>query len=306
MIQQSAPEIIYSALTLRDEINDISSRLEGVGAVFGSISLPLPRLSPSELGFIRVVSWLYVHYFESGKLGTEFLTELVGEYSVNMVELSKSHRSLVQRLRTYCQHNLDPSQSHSKEIRIACEQWFNQNCGTRVPRSDEHWETILRVIILDACAYLGCLRDILRCIETDAEASQIINQWTLRISRFHAPHEFDELITEVAADFGREGIDPMRLRKRYYDRWRKEFEVKTDNCDFHVEARKLIEHVLLSEQQEVLPITGKDIMEKFSIAPGPRIKEILLEARQIYNTQPCNKEALLEIISQNLFNKTED
>lgn len=298
MTQQSAPEIIYGALTLRDEINEISSRFEGIGAVFGSISLSLPRLSPSELGFIRVVSWLYVHYFESGKLGTEFLTELVGEYSNDMVEASKSHRSLIQRLRTYCQHNLDPSQSHSREIRSACETWFNKNCGTRVPRSDQHWETILRTIILDACAYLECLRDILRHIEADAEASQVLNQWQLRVSRFHAPHEFDELIAEVAADFGREGLDPVRLRKRHYDKWRKEFEIKTDDCDFHVEARKLIEHVLLSEQQDVLPITGKDIMEKLSIPPGPRIKEILLEARNLYSANPCTKEKLIEKLAE--------
>lgn len=300
MIAQTAPEIMYRALTLRDEINDISSRFEDIGAVFGSVSLALPRLEPSELGFIRVVSWLYVHYFESGKLGTEFLTEIIREHASEKFEPSKEHRTLVQRLRTYCQHNLDPSQDHSKDISRACEAWFNSHCGTPVPRADEHWENILRVISFDASSYLGCLRDILRHIESDPESTQILNQWKLRISRFHAPHEFDALIGEVAADFGRESLDPVKLRRRYYDKWRKEFEIRTDNCDFRVEARKLIEHVLLSEQQDVLPITGRDVMSTFNVPPGPRVKEILLEARQRYETAPCTKEELLEIIAKTL------
>lgn len=297
MTLQTPPETMYRALTLRDEINDISSRLENIGAVFGAVSLALPRLEPAELGFIRVVSWLYVHYFESGKLGTEFLTEILREYAVEKAETSKEHRALVQRLRTYCQHNLDPSQDHSKDINRVCEAWFNSHCGTPVPRADEHWEKILRVISSDASTYLGCLRDTLRQIEASSEASQIMSQWQLRISRFHAPHEFDALIVEVAADLGKNSLDPVRLRKRYYDRWRKEFEVKTDDYDFHVEARKLIEHVLLSEQQDVLPITGLDIMETFNIPPGPRVKEVLLEAKQLYDVSPCAKEELLSKIS---------
>lgn len=291
---------MYNALTLRDEINDISSRFENIGPVFGSVSLALPRLEPAELGFIRVVSWLYVHYFESGKLGTEFLTELIRRFAAEKAESSQKHRSLVQRLRTYCQHNLDPSQDHSKDISRACESWFSSHCGTPVPRADEHWEKILRVISSDASMYLGCLRDILRIIESDPEAAQITSQWQLRIRRFHAPHEFDALISEVAADLGKEGLDPVKLRKRYYDKWRKEFEVKTDDCNFDLEARKLIEHVLLSEQQSVLPITGLDVMNALNIPPGPRVKEILLEARHIYDTSPCIKEELLERLSEQL------
>lgn len=293
MIAQTAPEIMYQALTLRDEINDISSKFENIDSVFGPVSLALPRLAPAELGFIRVVSWLYVHYFESGKLGTEFLTDIIRVYAPEKLDESKSHRNLVQRLRTYCQHNLDPSQEHSKEINSTCESWFSTHCGTPVPRADEHWENILRVISLDASSYLTCLRDILRKIETDPEATQIKHQWQLKITRFYAPHKFDTLIIEVAADLGRESLDPIKLRKRYYDKWRKEFEVKTDDCDFYIEARKLIEHVLLSEQQDVLPITGLDIMKRFNLVPGPKVKEALLNARRFYDIKPCTKEDLL-------------
>lgn len=294
MSKTSNAEIMYSALALRGEINDISSKFEGVGDVFESVSLNLPRLEPAELGFIRVVSWLYVHYFESGKLGTEFLTALIQEYVVESSEFSKKHREIIQRLRTYCQHNLDPSQHHSKEIQRVCEDWFYSHCGTRTPRSDAHWEKLLDIICCEAVKYLECLRDVLRGVEADPACLQITEQWVLRVSRFHAPHKFDELISEVAADFGRAGIDAVKLRKRYYDRWRKEFEVKTDDCDFYVEARKLVEHVLLMEQLDVLPITGQDVMTFFEVPPGPRVKEILLIARQLYGSEPCSKEVLVE------------
>lgn len=294
MSQPSIAEVMYRALALRDEINDISSKFDGVGAVFDSVSLSLPRLEPAELGFIRVISWLYVHYFESGKLGTEFLTALVQKYAVESFESSKQHREAVQRLRTYCQHNLDPSQNHSKDIQRACEDWFYDCCGTRTPRSDVHWEKLLSIISQDSAKYLECLRDALRSIEADSACHQVIEQWVLRVSRFHAPHKFDEIISEVAADLGREGLDAVKLRRRYYDKWRKEFEVKTDDCDFYVEARKLIEHVLLLEQLDVLPINGQDVMKAFDVPPGPRVKDILLLARQLYDAGPCSKDLLLE------------
>jgi len=293
-MSDSIQAAMYEALQLREEVNAIACGFNPVNQVFSATSLGLPGLNPSELGFIRVVSWLYVHYYEVGKLGTEFLTELVSAYALEFGDRPKAHRTMIQRLRTYCQHNLAPTETHSIEIQRECESWFFANCGSKRPGVEEHWNKLLRSLICEAIEYFTYLRDTLRKIELDESKTQLIEQWALRISRFHAPHKFDRIIEEVASDFGREGLDAVRFRKRYYDRWRKEFELRLDNCDFEREARKLIEHALLSEQQNVLPIDGRDVMELLEIPPGPKIKDALLLARQIHELNPCNKEELIQ------------
>jgi hypothetical protein len=291
---------MYDVLSLRDHINVISSKFVGIGPVFGPISLNLPKLEPAELGFIRVVSWLFVGYFEIGKLGTEFLSELAVTFNISTDQLNLTHRKRVQQLRTYCQHNLKPDEAHTKEIQSACEGWFTENCGTPAPSDNTHWERILLALISEARFYFGGLEKVLRKIEQSESREQILGQWALRISRFHAPHEFDKVVAAVAADFGRESFDSVKFRKRYYDRWRKEFEVRTDDCDFEREARKLIEHALLSELENVLPINGTDIMREFSIPPGHEVKNILAIAKEIFNSAPCTNDRLYHLIRERI------
>ena len=293
-MSDSIQAAMYEALQLREEVNAIACGFDSVNHVFSNTSLSLPGLMPSELGFIRVVSWLYVHYYEVGKLGTEFLTELVSAYALEFGQRPKMHRIMIQRLRTYCQHNLTPTEVHSIEIQQECESWFFANCGSKRPGIEEHWNKLLFAIVLEATEYFTYLRDTLRKIELDESKTQLIEQWGLRISRFHAPYKFDLIIQEVASDFGREGLDAVKFRRRYYDRWRKEFEVKLDGCDFAREARKLVEHALLSEQQNVLPLDGRDVMEMLELPPGPKVRDALLRARKLYDANPCSKEELIQ------------
>lgn len=284
---------MYEALQLRDQINAISKGFNSIGPVFGPISLSLPRLAPAELGFIRVVSWLFVQYFETGKLGTEFIGELASARNLENVNLIQQHRVRVQYLRTYCQHNLKPAEEHSQELQTCCEIWFKEHCGTHAPSDEAHWENILNALLDEAKDYFEFIQKVLRTIEKDDSFAQIIEQWELRISRFHAPFKFDEVILAVAADWGRDNIDAIKFRKRFYDKWRKEFEVRTDNCNFECEARKLVELAFLNEQENVLPISGTDVMETFDVPPGKDVGEILKMARELFKENPCNREDLL-------------
>lgn len=296
----SAKSKMYELLEFLNEINNISSKLPNIGPVFNHVSLSLPKLDPSELGFIRVVSWLYVQYYEAGKLRSELLTRTFSVYQLDESGERADHRIRIQKLRTYTQHNLSPSESHSKNIESACEEWFRVSCGTNVPGTEEHWQKLLFAIIEDAKKYLECLRDALRHVEQDESKEQLLQQWTLRINQYHAPYEFDRIISIVTTDLGRDAIDVVKFRKRYYDKWRKEFEVRTDDCDFENEARKLIEHALLSEQQNILPLNGKDIMNIFHIAPGPKLAEVLNLARDLFTIQPCSKNELITKLKEKL------
>jgi isoleucyl-tRNA synthetase len=131
-------------------------------------------------------------------------------------------------------------------------------------------------------------------IDADESKSQIIQEWSNRVARHHPPEAFDKIIATVANDLGREYLDVVRLRNRFYDRWKQELESRKSGYDFEVEARKLVEHALLNVMTPVLPITGADILESFSVEPGPKIGELLRHARMIYESEPCAKQELLD------------
>jgi hypothetical protein len=92
---------------------------------------------------------------------------------------------------------------------------------------------------------------------------------------------------------GRENVDSVRIRARFYDQWELELSLLQPDYEFHVEARRLIERTLLSVLTPVLPITGKDVMEVFGIAPGQKVGQLLARAQKIYATLPCGREELI-------------
>lgn len=288
---------MYEVLKLRDTINRISSGFSEIGPIFGLVSLQLPRLEPSELGFIRVVSWLYVHYFEVGKLGSDFLAAHAEAASIETSQL-KNHRDRIQQLRTYCQHNLNYTDDHSKSIQYICESWFKEKCGTHLPIDEPHWSKLLQLIIAEALHYFQILERIIRFIETNEAFEQILEQWQLRIKRYFPPHKFDKIIEEVSADWGRDNFDATKFRKRHYDKWKGAFEYQTEEADLEREGRKLVEAAMLADQMGILPIDGRDVMSQLNIAPGSAVQEMLKIACDLNNAKPYSREALLAELAE--------
>lgn len=274
-----------------NEINMIGSRFNPHSfEVFGKISLSVRQLTPYELGFYRAISWLYALYFESDRVNVEFLRDQLTGYRI---EQNESHVQIVHQLRTYLQHNLDPTKEQNRAIQYACECWFQKQCLVPVPSTEPQWRHCLQRLLQDALVFLTALQDCVRRIEQDEGREDILQQWVFRRQRYHPPHEFDRLISITAADMGRENIDVSRFRRRYYDRWMRELTIQQGSYDFEVEGRKLIEHALLVETTPVLPITGKDIIDTFAISPGPQVGEFLRVARTLYTDEPCSRDALL-------------
>lgn len=300
-----APDnIMFQVLALREEADRLASRLNrNEQGVFGALSLPLPRLLPAELGFIKVVSWLFVLYHEVGKVGARFLSERISVYCSGDCSDLVAHLDLVAKLRTYSQHNLDSQKPHDRGVQDGCERWFEGICGSRVPGTEDQWQRCLTGLLRAAAAFLSALVAVLRGIETDGSRDAIIDEWVMKLERFHPPQQFDELIIVVCREMGRDAIDPVTLRRRFYDKWTAELHLLGPKYDFSVEARKLIEHALLTATVLVLPITGADVMRRFDIPPGPQVGSLLERARRLYDEKPCSAKELLERLSTACFEK---
>ena len=126
----------------------------------------------------------------------------------------------------------------------------------------------------------------------------IVQEWIIRLRRYHPPHEFDTLISKVASDMGRDSIDPVRVRERHYGKWTSDLNQLQGEYEFEVEARRLIEHTLLTETAAIIPITGKDVMEVFGIPPGAQVGHLLARAHALYQSAPCSRDSLLQLLIQ--------
>jgi hypothetical protein len=285
---------MYELLRLIEQANLLGASLSSGGlAVFADVSLETPKLSPPELGCIRVVSWLFVQYFEAGRIGVGFLDGKAAVYDHDSGVTLKRHRQTTQHLRTFFQHNLDSTKPHDRGIQDSCRAWFKEKCGTAVPAGDEHWAACLGGIINEAVNGLHVLVSTLRRIEADESCAQICDDWRLRVSRTLAPYQFDDLISIVAADMGRPEIDPAALRKRHHDQWVRHLGLLNEDADVRLEARKLVEHAILTAIPDILPITGRDLISEFQIAPGPLVGRLLEEARALCSQQRLSREDLL-------------
>jgi hypothetical protein len=292
----STPEqLMYRLFGLRDELNGLVLQVPEVERIFDHMTLNQPRFVPTELGFIRSVSWLYGLYYEAGKIGVAFLLQNFGVFHIDVDGRSQIHYEIVRSLRTLNFHNLNPFATHDRKVVEECQKWFRKGCGTFVPTKEEDWAPLIITLLSDAISFMEQLRDCVRHIELEEgeRKALIYEQWRQRIKRHHPPHQFDELIPEILDDIGRDRLDPIRFRAKYYSGWMRILDTYADGYDFRNEARRLIESSALAEGVDVLPISGKDLIAHFEIEPGPEVGELLQVAKNIFNVEKCDKATLL-------------
>lgn len=293
----SPDELLIAAVRAAEEIEARGiDFLKKTPAIFDKTSHRIPHLRNPELGFIRVSSWLYVLFFETGKIGVRFLEEQFDGYQIDHNCHLAKHTVLIHALRTFSQHNLNLTTTSDMEVLETCNEWFRSACGTSTPTQDEEWFECLKRLLQEATEYLNGLARCLRCIEKDESRNEIQKKWLFRKDHYHPPHEFDALISITAADIGRNFLDIVPFRKRNYDRWVQQLNL-FQNYDFQVEARKLIEDSIIKDLPSIIPVTGKDIIQHLNIPPGPEIGNLLTIARKKYQDNPYyTKEQLLNTL----------
>ena len=285
---------MYEIIREKEVLDRLSKNINNGIPVFRPTSLEIPVLLPAELGLLRAVSWFYVHYNEVGKVNVRFLLNYLPTYGLDESEKFSEHFKFVVHLRTYFQHNLDPTKNRSINIKKLCESWFLAHSGTSVPTKESEWQSCLEGFLGEVGEFFAVLSDCLRRIEEDEFKDTILESWSNKRNRYHPPESFDNLIHEIINDMGRLSMDVVKLRKSFYDEWTRELDTLHGEYDFDVEARKLIEYTILTKPYAVLPITGRDLLDEFDgLEAGPLVGELLKEARRIYDQKPCSREELL-------------
>jgi hypothetical protein len=294
--------LLYKVIKTVDEINHLAMGLLGSEkSLFFPPSLTYPPFEPAEMGFFRSVSWLFTLYSEVGSISIKYLVDQFDAFDLVRDGSIARHPQIVQKLRTFTQHHLDYQKAHDKGIKDDCEKWIEDQCGSKVPGKEEQWAQCLESLLTQAVEFLQALLEVVRRIESDEAREEMCRQWQVRLTRYHAPYEFDEVVSRVAADIGREALDVVKFRKRHYDHWMHELNELELGYDFQSEARRLVEYALLTERAGAPPLDGTVIMAEFGIGPGPQLGDILNFALLSYGANPCNREVLLTRIKEKYF-----
>jgi hypothetical protein len=293
---------------LKNKFADVISRVDyltkisdsfssGKIIAFTPISLILPEFFVPIHGFYTSISWLYVLYFESGKSCVEFLAERAFGLGIDHENIIKKHLNLIDSFRTYLQHNLDLGNQNDITKKYCCHNWI-KNClqldtDFAWPKGSDDWNILSESLLSEAENILNIMGQALFNISNDKESNDSLDVWLYRIQRNHAPWEFDEIIETVASDFGIKYIDPIVIRNKFFPKWNSKISLMQRGSDFKELARLLVEQTLIFEEELPVPISGKDIMDLFSLGPGQEVKRLKEEAQRLFNEHPCSKEEIL-------------
>jgi hypothetical protein len=293
---------LLQALVQRHQIlNEFVAQLDNSVHLFGKTNIPSPHDSLWECHFQRLVSWLYVLYWEVGKKADlQFLIELFQVYELGLNSLVGEHPFLVRSLRTIAQHNV-VAQNSEVDLRPQrhCQRWFTSTCGSLKPIEDDHWQQCLRQILHESEIFLDTLQQCLICLSKDESCEEILKQWRLRRERKFSPWDYDDLIREVMSDLGLEGQKQVVLiRNRYQSQWDEHLKNLSVQSNFKKQIKRRILDTLLTKTEILMPLDADDIIENFQIEAGdPRIRKLLVYARGLFHDSPeLKQDGILELL----------
>ena len=140
MAEQTPSSLMYQIGARKEELESRCASILGARQrAFQEMSLRSPRLSPPELAFFQVATWLYRFYYETGRVSLQFLIQRLSAYGLEHEGKHRRHYEEAQRLRTYLQHNLNLDSQRDLETQRRCEDWFSESCGSVIPGSGCAW-----------------------------------------------------------------------------------------------------------------------------------------------------------------------
>ena len=160
-----------------EEINSLLSLVVNNGgqSFFSKNNVIRPNFFNKELSFVRLVSYLYAIYFETGKAGISVIQKSMGNEAE---ENLKKHKYIVQILRTKLQHNLDKNTSRDFKIELDCMSWTKSACGKNIPTNEEDWLNCSRKLVADSEIIMSSIASTLEEM-TNSPASPLIYMITI-------------------------------------------------------------------------------------------------------------------------------
>ncbi|MBE9156392.1 hypothetical protein IQ265_06055 [Nodosilinea sp. LEGE 06152] len=298
------PVLLQSLLNRQQTLNKFATQLDNSIQLFGLASIPLSQDSLWECQFQRLVSWLYVLYWEFGKKADiQFLIDLFQAYGLDPDGLCREHPKLVRALRTIAQHSVVSHNSEpDRRTHQVCQKWFDSTCRLLAPSEDKDWQICLLQLVNEAEKFFDALHQCLLFIKDDESCNEMLEQWKLRREKRLSPWDYDALIRELMSDLGIEGQKQVTtIRKRYQSQWDRYLQSLTNSDDFKENVKRCILDTLLDKTEILMPLGTDDIIQVFHVEAGDReIGKLLGLARNLFrNNSYLTKDELLNELKKN-------
>lgn len=225
---------------------------------FKPTNLLKPDFNNKELSFLRLVSWLYTIYFEVGKTGIGVVTSAMSqEAQLNL----KSHKSIVQSLRTVLQHNIDRTKgTREYKIEMDCMEWTKRACNRNIASSENDWLLCSLKLITEAEEALDSIVVTLEeMTDSDCKRNAFISNWSITTSKSIEPHIFDEAIRRFVTFIDIDSFDTVKYRNKNISEWRNYIANLNSTANLADEVDKIVESSLVEDFISVLPISYKEM-----------------------------------------------
>lgn len=257
-------------------------------SALAEISVRPPVDGDGEISFLRLVAWSYVLIFEAGRASIPFLLRSSGTYDEKRESLE-----LIRDLRTWCFHNLGFASDRDRELSRRVHRWFLDACGQSPPDRHRSWNACFDRLCSLVSEIVGqCQQAVNDVLSSPDDGKVLIDDLRRRIDRHWPPHEFDELVGDLAFRLGIH-IDVVKFRRHRVDMWRSLLlDIPEEDDPVEVVARR-IERDLLEYEDGALPIGGREVMERLGLSPGPEVGDALRLARKFFAEGIRDKGELL-------------
>jgi len=253
-----------------------------------------PDFANKELSFVRLVSWLYTLYFETGKTSLGVIQKAM---SLESQALLKLHKTNVQSMRTKLQHNLDKVQSaRDFKIETSCMAWTKLACGKNIPNSEDDWLACSMHLLTEAESILALLKSTLEEM-TDSVVNKdiFVVNWGITTMHDIPVHYFDKHIEEFIQFTDIEDFDTVAYRTKNLAAWRNYITGLKSTANYPIEIKKVVESSLVRDFIFILPITLDDLHNFFILS-----RDLIRELYTFINTEPDirshNKDILVKIL----------
>ncbi|EIE1198903.1 hypothetical protein LCX57_004818 [Vibrio parahaemolyticus] len=281
-----------------DNINTLISHLlnDKNALFFDKIHVIRPDFKNQELSFIRLVSWLYTLYFESGKCS---LKVIKSSMATENQELYSKHSKIIGQLRTKLHHNVDRKSSRSFKIERDCHVWMKSACSKNIPTDEEDWKNCSIKLLNEAEKLLSMIaHEIEEMTDSPVQKEIFTLNWNTSKEKSLKPHIYDEIIGSSLSLLNHTSIDIVAYRQKYYDSWNLSISQLNSDVDYLNEARKIVESCIIKDFALKLPITMSTLNDHFLLSTN-FLLDLLAQIHKL-DLKDCSQEEVLEKIKSEL------
>ncbi|GKW29259.1 hypothetical protein AB6D34_11415 [Pectobacterium brasiliense] len=249
-----------------EEINSLLSLVvnDGGQTFFSKTNVIRPDFDNKELSFVRLVSYLYTIYFETGKAGISVLQKSMRNEAEDNL---KKHKAIVQILRTKLQHNLEKSVSRDFKIELDCMSWTKSACGNNIAKNEEDWLNCSKKLVSDAEIIMSTIASTLEeMTNSPANKEAFVINWGITSTKEIPSHLYDNHINEHVKFIAVSDFDIVKYRNKNLATWRNYITSLNPCADFQIEIKKIVESSLVRDFFYVLPVTIDDLNGTFFLS----------------------------------------